>query len=108
MNKIITTGTTFALLFFLVSLTGCSDPAEPELAKEQAVPVAVDQTEVPFDISLITRTGDVAITNTSEISAEELDDGFTRRVFETAHLCAALREESAVDLVAALTNRDTS
>ena len=49
MNKIITTGTTIALLFFLVSLTGCSDPAEPELAQEQAVPVpmVVDQTEVP-------------------------------------------------------------
>ncbi len=228
MNKIITTGTTIVSLFFLVLLMGCSDPAEPELAQEQAVPVplVVDQTEVPvgrlgqavqpvhyrlelqidpkqenfsgkveidvdakvalnsiwlhgknlevtdvyltdssaaridatyeqrhdsgvalvtpaqaagpgpltlhfdysapfntmpnalfrvergehayaatqfqpiaarqvfpgfdepgfkvpFDISLITRTGDVAITNTPEISAEELEDGFTRRVFET-------------------------
>jgi len=39
--------------------------------------------KVPFDISLITRTGDVAITNTPEISAEVLGDNFTRRVFET-------------------------
>ena len=49
MKNIITTGTTIALLFFVVLLTGCSDPAEPEVAQEQAVPVpvVVDQTEVP-------------------------------------------------------------
>jgi len=39
--------------------------------------------KVPFDISLITPTGDVTITNTPERSAEELGDGFTRHDFET-------------------------
>jgi alanyl aminopeptidase len=39
--------------------------------------------KVPFDITLVTPTGDVAITNTPERSAEDLGDGYTRRVFET-------------------------
>jgi alanyl aminopeptidase len=39
--------------------------------------------KVPFDITLVTPTGDVAITNTPERLAEDLGDGFTRRVFET-------------------------
>ncbi|MDX1555241.1 MAG: M1 family aminopeptidase [Xanthomonadales bacterium] len=40
--------------------------------------------KVPFDITLITPTGDVTITNTPERSAEDLGDGFTRHVFETS------------------------
>ena len=39
--------------------------------------------KVTFDIALITRDEDVAITNTPESSAEDAGDGFTRRVFET-------------------------
>jgi len=55
MNKIITTGTMIVSLFFVVLLTGCSDPAEPEVAQEQAVPVAVDQTEVPVGLAALVR-----------------------------------------------------
>jgi alanyl aminopeptidase len=40
--------------------------------------------KVPFDISLITPTGQVAITNTPERSAQDLGDGNTRREFETS------------------------
>ncbi len=39
--------------------------------------------KVPFDIALISSTGDVAITNSPERSAEDLGNGFTRRTFET-------------------------
>ena len=40
--------------------------------------------KVPFDIALITPTGQVAITNTPERSAQDLGDGNTRREFETS------------------------
>ena len=40
--------------------------------------------KVPFDIALITPTGQVAITNTPERSAQDLGDGHTRREFETS------------------------
>jgi alanyl aminopeptidase len=40
--------------------------------------------KVPFDITLITPTGEVAITNTPELSAEDLGNGFTKRVFATS------------------------
>lgn len=39
--------------------------------------------KVPFDITLIARADHVAITNTPEVSAEELADGYVRRVFAT-------------------------
>lgn len=39
--------------------------------------------KVPFDTTLVTPTGDVAITNTPEREAVDLGDGFTRHVFET-------------------------
>lgn len=39
--------------------------------------------KVPFDIALITPSGDVAITNTPEREAVDLGDGFTRHVYET-------------------------
>ena len=39
---------------------------------------------MPFDIALITPTGQVAITNTPERSAQDLGDGNTRREFETS------------------------
>ena len=39
--------------------------------------------KVTFDLALITRDGDVAITTTPESSAEDVGDGFTRHVFET-------------------------
>ena len=40
--------------------------------------------KVPFDISLVTRAGDVAVTNTPEASAQTLEDGFVRHRFETS------------------------
>jgi alanyl aminopeptidase len=40
--------------------------------------------KVPFDVTLITPTGEVAITNTPELSAEDLGNGFTKRVFATS------------------------
>jgi len=39
--------------------------------------------KVTFDLTLITRDEDAAITNTPESSAEDMGDGFTRHVFET-------------------------
>ena len=39
--------------------------------------------KVTFDLTLVTRSEDVAITTTPESSAEDTGDGFTRRVFET-------------------------
>ena len=44
-----------------------------------------DQPEfkVPFDTVLITRADDVVVTNTPEISAETLADGFVRHVYQT-------------------------
>jgi alanyl aminopeptidase len=39
--------------------------------------------KVPFDLALITKAGDVGITNTPEASIETLEDGFVRRIFET-------------------------
>ena len=39
--------------------------------------------KVTFDLTLVTRSEDVAITTTPESSAEDAGDGFTRRVFET-------------------------
>lgn len=39
--------------------------------------------KIPFDITLVTPTGDVTITNTPEREAADLGDGFTRHVFET-------------------------
>jgi alanyl aminopeptidase len=40
--------------------------------------------KVPFDISLVTPPGDVAVTNTPEASQETLEDGFVRHRFETS------------------------
>ena len=39
--------------------------------------------KVPFDITLVSPTGDVAITNSPERSAEDLGNGYTRHTFET-------------------------
>lgn len=39
--------------------------------------------KVPFDLTLITRAADAAITTTPEASAESLGDGMVRHVFET-------------------------
>ncbi len=39
--------------------------------------------KVPFDLTLVTRADDVAITTTPEANVEELGDGFVERVFET-------------------------
>ena len=39
--------------------------------------------KVPFDLALITRAADAAITTTPEVSAESLDDGLVRHVFES-------------------------
>jgi len=39
--------------------------------------------KVPFDLALVTRADDVAITTTPERSVETLEDGFVRHVFET-------------------------
>jgi alanyl aminopeptidase len=39
--------------------------------------------KVPFDLSLVTRAEDTAITTTPEASVEELEDGMVRRRFET-------------------------
>jgi alanyl aminopeptidase len=39
--------------------------------------------KVPFDISMVTRADDVAITTTPEIGAETLPDGFVRHTFIT-------------------------
>lgn len=39
--------------------------------------------KTPFDISLVTRAGDVAVTNTPEVSVETLDDGYVRHRFGT-------------------------
>jgi len=39
--------------------------------------------KVPFELSLVTRAGDTAITTTPEASVEELGDGLVRRRFET-------------------------
>jgi len=39
--------------------------------------------KVSFDVSLVTRADDAAITNTPEASTETLEDGFVRHVFET-------------------------
>lgn len=39
--------------------------------------------KVPFDLTVIAKEGDVAITNTPEASAEALGDGFVKHVFET-------------------------
>ncbi len=39
--------------------------------------------KVPFDLALVTRTDDVAITTTPEVSVEEFGDGYVRHVFET-------------------------
>lgn len=39
--------------------------------------------KVPFDITLVSPTGDVAITNYPERSAEDLGNGYTRHTFET-------------------------
>jgi len=40
--------------------------------------------KVPFDISLVTRAGDIAVTNTPEASVETLENGFVRHRFETS------------------------
>jgi alanyl aminopeptidase len=40
--------------------------------------------KVPFDVTLVTPTGEVAMTNTPELSAEDLGNGFTKRVFATS------------------------
>jgi alanyl aminopeptidase len=39
--------------------------------------------KVTFDLSLVTRAEDAAITNTPEAATEELSDGFVRHTFET-------------------------
>lgn len=39
--------------------------------------------KVPFDLTIVARANDAVITNTPEASAEVLDDGFVRHVFET-------------------------
>jgi len=39
--------------------------------------------KVPFEVAIISRTGDVAITNWPETSVSELGDGYTRHEFET-------------------------
>jgi aminopeptidase N len=39
--------------------------------------------KVPFDLTVIAREGEVAITNTPEASAERLGDGFVKHVFDT-------------------------
>jgi alanyl aminopeptidase len=39
--------------------------------------------KVPFDITVISPTGDVAISNSPERSAEDLGNGYTRHTFET-------------------------
>lgn len=39
--------------------------------------------KVPFDLALVTRAGDVAVTTTPERSYQERDDGTVRRTFET-------------------------
>jgi alanyl aminopeptidase len=39
--------------------------------------------KVPFDLALVAREGDVAITTTPESSSEIMEDGFIRHVFET-------------------------
>jgi alanyl aminopeptidase len=39
--------------------------------------------KVPFDLELITRDGDVAITTTPDIAAESLGDGYVRHTYET-------------------------
>ena len=39
--------------------------------------------KVPFDLSLVTREGDAAITTTPEASSESLGDGFVRHVYVT-------------------------
>lgn len=39
--------------------------------------------KVPFDLTVVTRTEDVAITTTPESSAEDIGDGFVRHIFET-------------------------
>lgn len=40
--------------------------------------------KVPFDVTLITPAGEIAITNTPEVSAEDLGNGFIRREFATS------------------------
>lgn len=39
--------------------------------------------KVPFDLAVIAREGEVAITTTPEVSSEPLGDGFVRHTFET-------------------------
>ena len=39
--------------------------------------------KVPFDLALITRADDIAITTTPEASVQELGDGYVRHVFDT-------------------------
>jgi alanyl aminopeptidase len=39
--------------------------------------------KVPFDLTFVTRADDVVVTTTPEASAETLDDGFVRHIFET-------------------------
>jgi alanyl aminopeptidase len=69
-----------------------AERGEEAYAATQFQPIAARQVfpgfdepgfKVPFDISLVTREGDVAITNSPENSAEELGDGTVRRIFET-------------------------
>ncbi len=65
---------------------------EDSYAATQFQPIAARQVfpgfddpgfKVPFDLSLVTKADDVAITTTPEKSLETLDDGFVRRTFET-------------------------
>lgn len=69
-----------------------AERGEDAYAATQFQPIAARQVfpgfdepvfKVPFDITLVAPTGQVAITNTPEASAEDLGDGMTRRVFET-------------------------
>ena len=39
--------------------------------------------KVPFDLALVTRADDVAITTTPEVSVEDFSDGYVRHVFDT-------------------------
>jgi alanyl aminopeptidase len=40
--------------------------------------------KTPFDVSLVTRAEDVAVTNTPETATETLEDGFVRHTFDTS------------------------
>jgi alanyl aminopeptidase len=40
--------------------------------------------KTPFDVSLVTRVEDVAVTNTPETATETLEDGFVRHTFDTS------------------------